>query len=65
MIEVPVSAHERNVYAGRIWPALASAGRGKTLAQVTAPLPMPPARPMHAEDALDRYGRPDDNEPEK
>jgi hypothetical protein len=44
MIEVPVSVHERNVYAGRIWQALASAGHGKTLAQVTAPLPMDACR---------------------
>jgi hypothetical protein len=40
MIEVPISVNERNVCADRIWPALASADRGKTLVQVTAPLPM-------------------------
>jgi hypothetical protein len=40
MIKVTIYINDRNVYAGRIWPALASSGRGKTLVQVTAPLPM-------------------------
>jgi hypothetical protein len=45
MIEVLIVVNERNVCAGRTWPALASAGQGKILAQVTAPLPMPPLAP--------------------